>query len=143
LANDLRLPFLSNRWTATTFAVVTAAGLAFFTGADGKGALKLWPMFGASNQLLAGLTLLVITMYLRQKGRWKFIVSAVPCVLMLIITGWAMALKQRDFIKDKNWLLVVIGGAIIAMALWMTIETLILFFRGSKAVAVYQRKEQV
>jgi len=143
LANDLRIPFLSNRWTATTFAVVTAAGLAFFAGADGKGALKLWPMFGASNQLLAGLTLLVITMYLRQKGRWKFIVSAIPCVFILIITGWAMVLKQRDFINEKNWLLVVIGGAIIAMALWMTAETLILFFKGTKVEAVYQRQEQV
>jgi hypothetical protein len=62
---------------------------------------------------------------------------------MLMITGWAMALKQRDFINEKNWLLVVIGGAIIAMALWMTVETLILFFKGTKAEAIYRRQEQV
>ena len=40
LANDLKIPFMSNRWTATTFAVITAAALAFGAGPDGAGAKK-------------------------------------------------------------------------------------------------------
>jgi carbon starvation protein len=67
LAEDLKLPKLSNRWTATTIAVITAAALAFVNTQDGKitfganalGALRLWPLFGTVNQLLAALALLV------------------------------------------------------------------------------------
>ncbi|KPK43841.1 MAG: carbon starvation protein CstA [Phycisphaerae bacterium SG8_4] len=127
LATDLRIPFLSNRWAATTFAVLTAAGLAFATGADGKGAMLLWPLFGSANQLLAALALLLVTLYLRRKGGMKFVVTAVPCVVMLVITTWAMVENELVFINKKNWLLVTIGGVIFALALWMTVEALLTF----------------
>jgi len=128
IANDLKIGALKNRWTATTVAVLTAAGLAFATGANGTGALTLWPLFGAANQLLAGLALLIVTMYLRKKGGLKFIVSGIPCILMLTVTGWAMILKEIDFYQDNNRLLVVIGAAIIVLAAWMIVETIALFF---------------
>jgi len=128
LATDLRIPHLANRWAATTFAVLTAAGLAFATGADGTGAMILWPLFGSSNQLLATLALLVITIYLKRKGGLKFVVTAVPCLIMLVITNWAMVKNEMNFLADKNWLLVTIGAGIFALALWMTVEALIAFF---------------
>ena len=127
LANDLRIPYLANRWTATTFVVLTAAGLAFATGADGKGAMILWPLFGSSNQLLAALALLVITLYLRRKGGLKFMVTAVPCLIMLVITSWAMVKNEMIFLANKNWFLAAIGAGIFALALWMTVEALIAF----------------
>jgi carbon starvation protein len=125
LASDLRMPFLTNRWTATTFAVLTAAALAFATGADGKGAMILWPLFGTANQLLAALALLVVTSYLKRQGGLKFLVTAVPCFIMLVITNWAMIRNEMIFWADKNWLLVTIGGGIFALALWMTVEALV------------------
>ena len=128
LATDLRIPFLANRWVATSFAVLTAAGLAFATGADGKGAMVLWPLFGSANQLLAALALLLVTLYLKRKGGLKFIVTAVPCLIMLVITNWAMVKNEMAFINKNDWLLVIIGGVIFALALWMTIEALIAFF---------------
>ncbi|MBA7669825.1 Pyruvate/proton symporter BtsT [subsurface metagenome] len=128
LATDLRIPFLANRWAATTFAVLTAAALAFATGADGTGAMKLWPLFGTSNQLLAALALLVVTLYLKRKGGFKFIVTAVPCLIMLVITNWAMVKNETIFLADKNWLLVTIGAGIFALALWMTVEAFMAFF---------------
>jgi carbon starvation protein len=127
LAANLRIPSLTNRWTATSFAVLTAAGLAFATGADGKGAMTLWPLFGTANQLLAALALLVITLYLKRKGGLKFIVTAVPCLIMLVITNWAMVKNEIDFINRGDWLLVIIGGGIFALALWMTVETVTIF----------------
>ncbi len=127
LAANLRIPSLANRWAATSFAVLTAAGLAFATGADGKGAMTLWPLFGTANQLLAALALLVITLYLKRKGGLKFIVTAVPCVIMLVITNWAMVKNEIDFINRGDWLLVTIGGGIFALALWMTVETVTIF----------------
>ncbi|MCF7954165.1 MAG: carbon starvation protein A [Phycisphaerae bacterium] len=139
IANDLKMPFMANRWTATTFAVITAAALAFATGAGGKGALKLWPLFGAVNQLLASLALLVITMYLRRKGGLKFIFTAIPCVIMLVITCCAMTVNEQKFIMKakseipatsiEGWLLAIIGGGIFLLAIWMVVETAIVFFR--------------
>ena len=127
LATDLRIPFLANRWAATSFAVLTAAGLAFATGADGKGAMVLWPLFGITNQLLAALALLLATLYLKRRGGMKYLATAVPCAIMLVITNWAMVKNEMSFIGKKDWLLVIIGGVIFSLALWMTIEALVTF----------------
>ena len=53
---------LTGKYSATFIVVLTAFILAFCNG-SGKGALLLWPLFGTVNQLLAGLALLVITIY--------------------------------------------------------------------------------
>ena len=128
LASDLSIPTLANRWSATTFAVVTAAALAFATGADGTGAMTLWPLFGSANQLLAALALLVVTIYLKRKGGLRYLVTAIPCLLMLLITNWAMVENELNFVANGDWLLVVIGAIIFALALWMTVEAFIAFF---------------
>ena len=132
MASDLRLPFLTNRWTATTFVVLTAAGLAFATGANGAGAMTLWPLFGAANQTLAALALLVTTLYLKKQEGLKYLVTGIPCVIMLVITNYAMVLNQIGFMRaeDPNRLLITIGGVIFALALWMTFESFAVFFRG-------------
>ncbi len=132
MATDLRIPFLANRWAATSFAVVTAAGLAFATGADGKGAMMLWPLFGSANQLLAALALLLVTLYLKRKGGLKFLVTGLPCLIMLVITNWSMVKNEMNFISKSNWLLVIIGGGIFTLSLWMTIEALTVFFNSSR-----------
>ncbi len=141
LANEVHIPCLTNRWVATTFVVLTAAALAFAQGANGKGAMVLWPLFGTANQLLAALALLVVTIYLKTKGGYKFLVTALPCVIMLVITNWAMVKSQINFIKNENWLLVSIGAAIFLLALWMTVETLIIFSTaGSKKLTNQTRQ---
>ncbi len=136
LASDLHVSFLANRWIATTFAVLTAAALAFVTGPDGKGAMILWPLFGTANQLLAALALLVITLYLKRQGGLKFLVTAVPCVIMLVITNWAMLKNERVFLAKEDplqkWLLVTIGASMFILALWMTIEAGIAFLTARR-----------
>ena len=54
----------------------------------GKGGMILWPMFGATNQLLGGLAFLVIGFYLwrRNKPVWFL---ALPMLFMLIMPAWA------------------------------------------------------
>jgi len=128
LAADLRIRPLTNRWSASSFAVLTAASLAFAAGADGKGAMILWPLFGTANQLLAALALLVVTLYLKRKGGLKFLVTAVPCIIMLVITNWAMVKNEMIFLAEEKWLLATIGAGIFALALWMTAEAVIAFF---------------
>ncbi|MHC4258746.1 MAG: hypothetical protein ACYSUH_10360 [Planctomycetota bacterium] len=53
---------------------------------------------------------------------------------MLVVTGWAMVLNEIKFCRDRNILLIAIGGAVFLLAVWMTVETLIMFCR-SKAVS--------
>ncbi|MGW8181358.1 MAG: carbon starvation CstA family protein, partial [bacterium] len=97
-------------------------------GADGTGAMKLWPLFGTANQLLAALALLVVTIYLKRRGGRSYLVSAIPCLFMLFVTNWAMLKNEMIFLVNENWLLVVIGAGIFALALWMTVEAIIAFF---------------
>jgi len=140
LANDLKIPYLPNRWVATTFAVLTAAGLAFATGADGKGAMILWPLFGSANQLLASLALLVITLYLKRKGGLRFLITALPCLVMLTITTWAMIANEIKFVHDAlahpqewpKWLLVAIAAVIFLLAAWMIVEALIVSLKARR-----------
>ena len=122
---------------------MTAAALAFATGANGTGAMKLWPLFVSTTQLLDALALLVITMYRKKQGGLKFIVSGIPCIIMLTITCSAMIKNEMTFLAEQNWLLVVIGGIVFLLAIWMVIETVIMFVSSTEARPEEQRSEQV
>jgi carbon starvation protein len=128
LFTTLKLDFLTGKYVATFIAVGTALILAFATGAGGAGALKLWPLFGAVNQTLAALALIVITLYLKTKGGLKWLVAGLPAVFMAVMTLWAAVLNQVKFGGQNNLLLQVINIAIIVIAVWIVIEGLIKFF---------------
>ncbi|MEA2063737.1 MAG: carbon starvation protein A [Gemmatimonadota bacterium] len=126
--SDLKMQFfsrLSGRWITTAIAVLTAAVLAFATGAHGKGALALWPLFGAVNQLLAALALMLITIYLRTRRGWYYLLSGLPCLFMVITTGWAMIINERNFLAAGQPLLAAINGFTILLAGWMLVEGVI------------------
>jgi carbon starvation protein len=56
----------------------------------------IWPVFGASNQLLAALTLLIITLWVRKMGK-KFIFTLLPMLFMIIMTLWSLLLLIRQY----------------------------------------------
>jgi carbon starvation protein len=122
LATAWKIKPLTTRHGATLFAVIAAAILAFHQG-DAKGALVLWPLFGATNQLLAGLALLVITMYLVRKGI-PSLYTAIPMVIMIVITAWAMVSNIATFFSNGQWLLFVIGCLVMLLEVWMIVETI-------------------
>jgi carbon starvation protein len=128
LFGSLNIKALTNRYTATFVAVVSAMILAFATGASGTGALKLWPLFGATNQTLAALALIIITLYLKRRGGIKWLVSGIPAIFMAIMTIWAVILNQVKFGAGGNMLLTVINLCILVIALWIAIEGVIKFF---------------
>jgi len=134
LFQETPLHVLSKKYYATGFAVATAALLAFSSGANGKGALALWPLFGAVNQLLGGLALLVCTAYLRKKGGLKFLVTAIPCGFLLCMTLWASVLNQISFLDQGNVLLIILNGVITVIAFLMFIETIWSFSLSSREV---------
>lgn len=115
-----------NRQFATAIAVITAGLLAFATGVSGKGALKLWPMFGATNQTLAALALLLVTLWLKRKEGMKFLISGVPCVFMALITTYALVINQIRFINSKDSLLSVLNLLILFLNLWIIVEGVII-----------------
>ncbi len=128
LAGDIKLGFMRHKHPATLFAVITAAALAFATGASGAGALKLWPVFGATNQCLAGLALLAITMYLRKRGGLGYLVSGIPAVFMIVMTTWGLIMNEINFVNAGNGLLAAINGAVLVISVWIVIEGLAVFF---------------
>jgi carbon starvation protein len=123
LTTAVGVPALANRHPATLIAVVTALILAFSTGASGVGALTLWPLFGATNQLLAGLALLVVTIYLAHK-KSPVAYTMIPMVFMIFMTGWAMIINLTNFYAASKWLLFCIGLITIALEIWMIIESI-------------------
>nr|WP_321404848.1 carbon starvation protein A [uncultured Desulfobacter sp.] len=125
LFSNLKLDFLTGKYVATFLAVATALGLAFATGAGGKGALKLWPMFGAVNQTLAGLALIIIAAYLKTKGGIKWLVAGIPAIAMMVLTIWALVLNQTEFGAKHNLLLQAVNGISLILAVWIFIEGLI------------------
>ncbi len=125
LGKAVKIPQIGEPTIATLIAVVTAFILAFYNG-SGKGALTLWPLFGAANQLLAGLALLVITIYLVRK-KVPTIYVFIPMIFMIIMTGWAMLINLENFYKNSNWLLFFIGGCMVVLEIWMIIEAVLCF----------------
>ena len=127
LFGSLKMNFLTGKYVATFIAVATALALAFATGAGGKGALKLWPLFGAVNQTLAGLVLIIITVYLKTKGGMKWLIAGIPAVLMMFMTVWALVLNQSKFGTADNTLLQIVNGLILLLAIWIVVEGVIKF----------------
>ena len=130
LAQDYRVPRLANMYVATFLAVATAAVLAF-SNKGGTGALTLWPLFGAVNQLLAGLALLIITVYLKRKGL-PVLVAALPMAFMIGMTGYAMVLNILDYLAKQNILLLLTGLAVMTLEVWMILEAAGVFFRKTE-----------
>ncbi|MBN2713618.1 MAG: carbon starvation protein A [Planctomycetes bacterium] len=136
LASTVKIKALGGRHAATSVAVLSAAALAF-SSSDGSGAKKLWPLFGTVNQLLGGLALLVLTVYLIRK-EIRAIFTAAPMVFMIILTGSALCMKLHEFYTAKegiNWLLFSVGGIILALEVWMIVESVIVVksLRAEKA----------
>jgi carbon starvation protein len=121
---SIGLSAIANRYIASAVAV---AGIAFFGLVPGG--KTLWVLFGTTNQLLAGLSLLTVSVFLFKLGR-PVVYTIVPMVIMLLMSIWAMLLSLRDFWADGKWALLLVSSVILAMALWLLVEGLLSFARG-------------
>lgn len=106
---------------ATLLAVGSCMLLAFGAGADGSGGMIIWPLFGTTNQLLAGLTLLVITVMLVHLKRPMWYTLAPLCFLM-VMTMIALVLQLRTFYEQENFFLLFLGTVVLIAAILVAME---------------------
>ncbi len=117
---------ITNRFVATGVSLIIPAFLVFLKYRDpATGKLlpvwkALWPVFGATNQLIAALSLFVVMIWMIKTGRGKYwFVPGVPSLFMAVITVWALVML---FLK---WKFSVIGVAALVqvfLALWIFYE---------------------
>ncbi|MGF1465758.1 MAG: carbon starvation protein A [Sandaracinaceae bacterium] len=125
----VRLPPLRHPVIATVIAVAPAALLAFWrvtdpsTGNAREAGWVLWPIFGASNQLLAALTLMVLALYFAMRSR-PVRALVLPMVFVAGVALIALLTKLEQFLAIGHVPLVVLSTALTALTLWMIVEGL-------------------
>jgi carbon starvation protein len=131
LAQTAKIKPLTNRYVATALALIVGGAVALMPGpkGPGSGGLILWPLFGAINQLLAGLAFMVIVFYLlrRNKPIWF---AVLPMIAMLVMPAWAMLWQMfnpNGWWANGNYLLFGFGLAVEALQVWMITEGLLIW----------------
>lgn len=117
------LPVLKNGTVATFAAVGTCVLLVFGTGgADGSGGLTIWPLFGTTNQLMAGLTLLIVSVMLLRRGI-KSWYTLIPMVFLLAMTVIALVMQVKTFYLKEQWLLLLLDIVILVASILVCLES--------------------
>ncbi|MFH1479587.1 MAG: carbon starvation protein A [Candidatus Omnitrophota bacterium] len=107
---------IKNRFFST-FVVIFTSGLLALSGKWSS----IWPIFGASNQLVAAFTFIVISSWLLCKGK-TIRYTLLPVVFMLITSLGALAYKLASFIKTHNIILSILSVVLIIMSILMVLD---------------------
>lgn len=126
---NIRLP----KVPATLVVLVLGGGLTFSQGMSGEGGMRIWPLFGTTNQLLAALTLIIIAVVLIRKRRnpWP---ALIPLAFVFVLSFWA-AIEQLVSFADPagpDWLLLAIDIVIIGSSVLVSIEGIAAMRRAAK-----------
>jgi carbon starvation protein len=121
-------------WSGKGGAILGTALTAFvplvFLLAAGEGAYRLfWVLFGTSNQLLAALSLLGISVWLKRSGR-RSLFAWIPMGFVLFITVWSLVLQAltalRAFAASGRVDVAVLNGGVslvlLALAALLAVE---------------------
>jgi len=107
---------IKNRFAATIIVIALAGWL----GLNGKWN-DIWPIFGAANQLIAALTLIVISSWFLSR-RKPVVYTVVPMIFMLVTATGALILKVLEYISSGNILLLTISSVLLCLALFVLFE---------------------
>ncbi|HKJ84146.1 MAG TPA: carbon starvation protein A [Mariprofundaceae bacterium] len=124
IGHTLGVRFLGNRFVATALAVAAIGFFAFFKVNGKPAGLFLWTLFGTTNQILAGLTLLAVTVYLYRK-RKPVLYTLLPMLLVLGATVAGMVMGVVKAVGNQQWTVAGVGGVILLLALWVLAEALL------------------
>jgi carbon starvation protein len=140
LGGAIRMTSLQNPYTGTALAVIPAAVLATLnvsdpaSGATVQAGWVLWPIFGASNQMIAALSLLVMALYFVARHK-PVLPLLIPMAFIMLITGLALAGSLKQFWVQENWLLFMVTVVLSGLMLWMTLEGLAMLQKTLRARA--------
>ncbi len=119
-----KIPFLNNKYIASILFLAVTFILASPT--FGGTWIYIWVLFGGSNQLMAGLSLMIITLWLLEtKKGWM--ISGIPGVFMIITTIAALGYASYQSLTKTpqapgNIVAGAIGVVLIIAALIMCID---------------------
>ncbi len=122
-----RWPTRFGAWVGT---LMTVALPVYFVGFAPAGSwVKFWTLFGASNQLLAALTLLAISVWLHQR-RQHVAFTLVPMFFVLVTTLYALVkLTVANFATAATDPVAMVNGitsaALIALAVYLVIRAVV------------------
>lgn len=80
------MKLLGNPWFATVVTLLPGLALTF------GGYLNIWPLFGASNQLLGGMTMITLAVFCKCTGR-KGLMLYVPVAFLLVCTFTSLGMS--------------------------------------------------
>ncbi|NOU52589.1 carbon starvation protein A [Pseudoalteromonas sp. JBTF-M23] len=126
---------LQNGIVATFIAVGCCLLLAFGAGGSaGSGGMIIWPLFGSTNQILASLTLLVISVYLIKLGRpAKY--TLIPMSFVLLMAFFAGVIKLQEYYQQGNWLLVGLDIIVLVVSVLVMLEAWAVISKHNRAEA--------
>ncbi|MAE72371.1 MAG: carbon starvation protein A [Gemmatimonadetes bacterium] len=133
IGNTLHISVTSNRYLSSALACGAIAFFAFYDVGGKPAALALWALFGTTNQLLAGLTLTLATLYLKHR-RLPIWPTGLPALFMMVSTLSAMWGNLARFSSGPaaDPLLLIVGAILMGLGVWLLIES-VLVFRARKA----------
>jgi carbon starvation protein len=116
---------LKNNYISTLVAVGACLLLAFGVSNGnypGDGGTLIWPVFGATNQILASMTLIVLSVYLIKLGRpARYLLT--PMIFILLMALWASVWYVMDYVSRGQWILVAIQVAVMVSAVFIILES--------------------
>jgi carbon starvation protein len=124
IGQTINVKALGNRYFSTFLAVFAIGFFAFFTVEEKPAGLFLWTLFGTTNQILAGLTLLTVTIYLYRK-RKPILYTMLPMLLVLGATISGMVMGIFSAVEKEQWAVSVVGSVIFLLAGWVLVEALL------------------
>ena len=139
IGESLRVPVIGNRYIASVLAVAIIGFFALLEVGGVPAGTALWALFGTTNQIMAGLTLLTVTLYLYFRKK-PFGFALAPMVFMIGITIAAMIYNLRVYAEHGSTLLLVVGGAIMLLAIGVVVEGVLRFTVGREAAIEGIRK---
>ncbi|MGO1899063.1 MAG: carbon starvation CstA family protein, partial [Brevibacterium yomogidense] len=121
------------KYAATGVVLVLGMGLTFSQGLGAEGGLRIWPLFGTTNQLMASLTLMILAVMLIRKRRnpWP---ALIPLALVFTMSFWAAIEQLFSFAApgSQDWLLFIIDCIIIVSSVLVAIEGIRAIIRATK-----------